>query len=112
MKTIKSLAAIAAMTIAATLAGTALAQRVDKGKSAASTDELTVGEIRRVDKVNKGLVIKHGDIKNLQMPGMTMVFRVKQAAMLDQVKEGDKVRFRAEQIGADLVVTEIHLNKP
>ena len=51
--------------------------------------------------------VKHGVIKNLDMPGMTMVFQVKDAAMLDSIKTGDKIKFKAEQAGSAIVVTEI-----
>jgi Cu/Ag efflux protein CusF len=68
---------------------------------------LTDGEIRRVDKEAKKLTIKHGPIANLDMPAMTMVFQVKDAAMLDQVKAGDKVKFRAEKDGGQYTVTKI-----
>ena len=105
MKIKKNLAAFAILTLSVTLAAAAPA-------SSGTKDDLTSGEIRRVDKVNKGLVIRHEDIKNLQMPAMTMPFRVKQPQMLSGLKDGDKIRFRAEQIGADLVVTEIHVSKP
>lgn len=66
------------------------------------------GEVRKIDKENKKITLKHGEIKNLDMPSMTMVFVVKDAAMLDTVKPGDKVMFRAEKSGGALVVTEIH----
>ena len=72
-----------------------------------STDAMTDGEVRKVDKDAKKLTIKHGEIKNLGMPPMTMVFQVKDPAMLDQVKQGDKVRFHAEQVGSATVVTHI-----
>jgi Cu(I)/Ag(I) efflux system periplasmic protein CusF len=65
------------------------------------------GEIRKVDMDNKKITIKHGEIKNLDMPGMTMVFQVKDPAMLTTVKTGDKVRFKAEKSGGAIVVTEI-----
>ena len=65
------------------------------------------GEVRKVDKENKKITLKHGVIKNLDMPGMTMVFGVKDAAMLDKVKTGDKVKFKAEQTGTAIVVTDI-----
>jgi Cu/Ag efflux protein CusF len=68
---------------------------------------LTDGEIRKVDKEAKKLTIKHGPIQNLDMPAMTMVFQVKDPALLDQVKAGDKVRFRAEKDGGAYVVTRI-----
>ena len=72
-----------------------------------STDAMTDGEVRKIDKENKKITLKHGEIKNLEMPGMTMVFQVKDAAMLDMVKAGDKVMFKAEKANGALVVTEI-----
>jgi Cu/Ag efflux protein CusF len=73
----------------------------------AFAQQLADGEIRRVDKDAKKLTIKHGPIANLDMPPMTMVFQVKDPAMLDQVKAGDKVRFQAEKAGGQYVVTRI-----
>ena len=69
--------------------------------------DMADGEIRKVDMDNKKITIKHGEIKNLDMPGMTMVFQVKDPAMLSSVKTGDKVRFKAEKSGGAMVVTEI-----
>ena len=69
------------------------------------------GEIRKVDKENQRLTVKHGEIKNLEMPPMTMVFQVKDAVMLDKVQMGDKVRFRVEKAGSGFVVTELHAAK-
>ena len=69
--------------------------------------DMADGEIRKVDMDNKKITIKHGEIKNLDMPGMTMVFQVKDPAMLVKVKAGDKVRFKAEKSGGAIVVTEI-----
>ena len=68
---------------------------------------MTEGEIRKVDMDNKKLTIKHGEIKNLDMPAMTMVFQVKDPTMLEKVKAGDKVRFKAEKAGGAIVVTDI-----
>ena len=69
--------------------------------------DMADGEIRKVDMDNKKITIKHGEIKHLDMPGMTMVFQVKDPAMLTTVKTGDKVRFKAEKSGGAIVVTEI-----
>ena len=63
--------------------------------------------MRRIDKAAAKVTLKHGEIKNLDMPGMTMVFQVKDAAMLDAVKVGDKVRFHVEKQGGAFVVTEM-----
>jgi len=65
---------------------------------------MTPGEIRKVDKNQSKVTIRHGPIENLGMPKMTMVFRVKDPAMLDQVKPGDKVNFHAEDVGGALTV--------
>jgi len=74
---------------------------------AAATSDLSEGEIRKVDKDTKKITIKHGPLKNLDMPGMTMVFGVKDDAMLDKVETGAKVRFQAEKIDGKIVVTKI-----
>jgi Cu/Ag efflux protein CusF len=65
------------------------------------------GEVRKVDKEAGKLTLKHGPIANLDMPQMTMVFRVKDPAMLDQVKAGDKVRFAADHVGGQFTVVKI-----
>jgi Cu/Ag efflux protein CusF len=82
----------------ATTVGTALA---------ADSADLSDGEIRRVDKDAAKLTIKHGELKNLDMPPMTMIFDVKDKAWLDKLKAGDKVRFRAEKQGSNYVVTVV-----
>ena len=69
--------------------------------------DMAEGEVRKIDKEAKKITIKHGAIKNLDMPGMTMVFQVKDPAMLNKIKTGDKVRFSAEKAGGAIVVTEI-----
>ena len=72
---------------------------------------LSDGEIRKVDKDAKKITIKHGPLQNLDMPPMTMVFQVKDPAMLDSVKPGDKVKFRAESVGGAFIVTKIEAVK-
>ena len=74
---------------------------------AAAGATLTDGEIRKIDKEAGKLTIKHGPIKNLDMPAMTMVFKVKDAAMLDQVAAGDKIRFGVEKVNGALTVQQI-----
>lgn len=64
-------------------------------------------EVRRIDAANGRLTLRHGDIPSLQMPPMTMVFQVREAAMLGSVKVGDRVRFRAVSEGGKYIVTEI-----
>ena len=69
------------------------------------------GEVRKVDKENQKLTIKHGPLKNLDMPGMTMVFQVQDAAMLDKVQAGDKIRFVAEKLDGKFTVTKMEASR-
>jgi Cu/Ag efflux protein CusF len=81
------------------------------GTAAAATNaaDLTDGEVRKVDKDAGKITLKHGEIKNLEMPSMTMVFVVKDRAMLDKVKAGDKVKFRVINDAGKFTVTEMQL---
>lgn len=69
--------------------------------------EMTEGEVNTVDKQAGKIVIRHGPIANLAMPGMTMAFRVKEAAILDQVKPGDKIRFEVGKIKGAYTVLRV-----
>lgn len=68
-------------------------------------------EVRKIDKDAGKITLKHGPIKSLDMPPMTMVFHVKDRAMLDKVKVGEKVRFAVEDKGGALTVTAIEAAK-
>ena len=72
---------------------------------------LSDGEVRRIDKDTKKLTLRHGPIQSLDMPPMTMVFQVKDPAMLDTVKVGDKIRFSVERLGGALTITEMEAAK-
>ncbi|OYU42773.1 MAG: hypothetical protein CFE44_22120 [Burkholderiales bacterium PBB4] len=65
------------------------------------------GEVRKVDKAALKITLKHGDIKSLDMPPMTMVFRVADTALLDSVKVGDQVQFSVERRAGAIVVTQL-----
>lgn len=98
-----------ALTLSLLLAGGhALAQNQasehDSHHAAPTSRETTEAEVRKVDKAAKKITLKHGEIKNLDMPPMTMVFQVKDAALLDKVKAGDKVRFTADKVGGAYIV--------
>lgn len=69
--------------------------------------EMSGGEVKKIDKEAQKITLKHGEIKNLDMPGMTMVFKVLEPSLLDKVKAGDKVKFTAEKRNGALVVTGI-----
>lgn len=94
--TMKKLLMTATLLLAA--AGTAFAQSAD-------------GEVRKIDKGAKKITLKHGEIKSMDMPPMTMVYQVQDPALLDKVKEGDKVRFTAEKVGGAYTVTSIEAVK-
>jgi len=72
---------------------------------------LAEGEVRRVDKSAGKISLKHGEIKNLDMPPMSMVFQVKDPALLDKVKAGDKVLFTADKLDGNYTVMSIELRK-
>ena len=69
--------------------------------------DLSEGEVTRVDVAALKVTLRHGELKNLNMPPMTMVFRVQDAAQLAPLKAGDKVRFRAEQVKGAYYATRI-----
>ena len=72
-------------------------------------DDMSDAEVRKVDKDNQRITLKHGEIKNLDMPPMSMVFAVKDPALLGKVKVGDKVRFTADKIDGTYTVTAIEV---
>lgn len=75
--------------------------------SNAATGHKVTGEVRKIDESAKKITLRHDELKHLDMPAMTMVFQVKDAAMLDKVKKGDKVKFIAEKVEGQFTVTDI-----
>jgi Cu(I)/Ag(I) efflux system protein CusF len=78
----------------------------------AAEPTLTEGEVRRTNPAGQEITLKHGEIKNLDMPPMTMVFKVNDPALLAKIKAGDKVRFTADQINGTYTVLSIETVKP
>jgi len=74
---------------------------------AAQASAMSEGVVRKIDAANGKITLKHGPITNLDMPAMTMVFRVQPPGLLNAVKVGDKVTFHAEDINGALTVTAI-----
>lgn len=112
MKTLAILSIVTAFLAGAPFSVHAASHSAAPASTAASTpssanDQMSEGEIRKVDKDAKKVTIKHGELKNLDMPPMTMVFQVKDASILDKVKQGDKVNFVAEKVGGQFTVTQI-----
>ena len=94
---------------AVTIAAIALSLTMVAGARAQS---LIDGTITKVDTSAGKITIKHGPIKKFDMDdGMTMVFRAQDPAMLQVVKPGDKVKFDAENVNGQFVVTKIEKSK-
>ena len=79
--------------------------------SVAAPDALSEGTVKKVDKAGGKVTLAHGPIVNLGMSGMTMSFKAKTPKLLAGLKEGDKVRFRAEDVDGALVVVRIEAVK-
>jgi Cu(I)/Ag(I) efflux system periplasmic protein CusF len=82
-------------------------QATTSGQAAETAASMSEGEIKKVDKEAGKITIKHGPLTNLDMPAMTMVFRVKDPAMLDQVMPGDKVKFVADKVAGTFTVIQL-----
>jgi Cu(I)/Ag(I) efflux system protein CusF len=109
-----SLIAVAALSLSHTaFAQTSTADHSAHHPAAASAAAVPTsdGEVRKVDKAQGKVTLKHGPIANLDMPGMTMVFKVADPKMLDNLKPGDKVKFAASNKGSDITVTAIETAK-
>lgn len=109
MKQTSRLLAAAALAASVLAPLSALAQsQTEPGKTeAAQAVSLTDGEVRKIDKDAGKLTIKHGEIRHMDMPGMTMVFVVRDKALLDNVKVGDKIEFMVIRENGRMVVTQI-----
>ena len=103
--------ALASLFSFASVAQTSAAPGKQGDAKSDQSGDMTQGEIQKVDKDTGRLTIKHGEIKNLGMPGMTMVFATKDKAMADKVKAGDKIRFKVVNENGKLIVTEIAPDK-
>ena len=103
MNILKNLAIASLMAMVTLASASLMAQTAVAAKGA----EMTNAEVRKVDLDARKITLKHGEIKNLEMPGMTMVFQVKDVALLDKLTAGDKIRFSAEQQQGAFVVTAI-----
>lgn len=99
----------AGMKGAVTVSGTPKVSGISRPAPAMEANgvEMSHGEVKKIDRAAQKITLKHGALKNLDMPGMTMVFNVKDPSLLDTLKAGDQVRFTAEDDGGALAVTAI-----
>ena len=74
---------------------------------AAAQGSANTGEVAKVDVAAGKLTLKHDGVKSLDMPAMTMAFRVSDPAMLKRFKPGDKVRFSVQKINGQYTITAI-----
>lgn len=109
MNRINQLLTISALALSVAIPVNSLAQAtIDHSKMSMSHPAaMTDGEIKKLDVTNGKVTIKHGDILHMDMPGMTMVFTVKDKNLLSKVKPGDKVKFMVVNGGGKLVITDI-----
>ncbi|MFZ5548948.1 MAG: copper-binding protein [Pseudomonadota bacterium] len=101
---------IAAVALAAS--GGAFAQAADHSAhhasdAASAAAPQSDGEVRKVDKEQAKVTLRHGPLQNLDMPGMTMVFKAADPKLIEGLKEGDKVKFTAEKVNGVFTVTAI-----
>ena len=107
MKTSIALASLALALVSPAGAQTTSDHNAHHPAQVAQAPSMTAGEVRKVDKEAGKITLKHEPIANLDMPAMTMVFRVSDPKMLDTVKAGDKVQFAADKVGGQLTVTRM-----
>lgn len=108
MKQTNTALAAVMLSLSALLPVSAMAQTAtDAAKSSMAAASMTDGEVRKIDKDTSKITIKHGEIKHLEMPGMTMVFNAKDKTLLDKVQVGDKISFMVVSEGGKMVVTAI-----
>jgi len=103
MKTLPIISLLAASLLAAPLH----AESAPAPAPAAAAAPMSEGVVRKIDAANGKITLKHGPLSNLDMPPMTMVFRVQPPELLKTVKVGDSVKFRAENNNGAFVVTAI-----
>ena len=107
MKAVSKLIAATLFALATTASAQDAHHAHGHGHESAAPVELVDGEVKKIDKDTGKVTIRHGEIKNLGMGAMTMVFRTRDAAMLDQVKAGDKIKFAAEKVNGVITVTKL-----
>ena len=80
--------------------------------AAATPSAMVNAQVIKVDQAGGNITLKHGPIKKLGMDrGMTMVFKAQDPAMLKAVKAGDKVKFDADDVNGQYIVTKIEKAK-
>ena len=79
--------------------------------TATAAAAFSVGTVKNIDRAAGKVTLAHGPLANLGMPGMTMSFKAEPAKALETLKEGDKIRFVAEDRQGMLYATRIEAAK-
>ncbi|MFM0329475.1 copper-binding protein [Paraburkholderia strydomiana] len=109
-KLIVASVALAAIVAAPAFAGDDMAGMDMSKKPASKTSSktaLTDAEVKKVDAATGMVTLKHGALENVGMPPMTMAFKAKDAAMVKEVHEGDKVKVRVENVDGTLTIVKM-----
>lgn len=107
MKSIHALVAVIVMSL--NFAPAAFSQTAKP--EAMTSASVSQGEVKKVDAEAGKLTIKHGELKNINMGAMTMVFEVADKAVLSQLKAGDAITFTADNTGGQLSAHDVKINK-
>lgn len=96
MKRLSALSMLSALVTGVAISAAAFAQAA-----------MTEGAVEKIDQAAGKITLNHGPIKNLDMEAMKMVFRVKDAGMLNGLKVGQKIKFEADRVNGQITVTRI-----
>jgi Cu(I)/Ag(I) efflux system protein CusF len=110
MNTITKFLTISAIALGAAVPISGYAQaNIDHSKTdmLQMTPSMTDGEVKKVDAEAGKITIKHGPIKHLDMPGMSMVFTAKDKSLLANLKPSDKIQFMVRNEEGKMVITAI-----
>ncbi|WP_301103136.1 copper-binding protein [Propionivibrio sp.] len=107
----KTVATLIALSILFPISASAHEGHGAKTAQAASTSPLSEGTVKKVDRAAGKVTLAHGPLVNLGMPAMSMVFRVREAAWIEQMKEGDRIRFLADTVNGTLTIVRFEAAK-
>lgn len=100
----------AAMLAISTAAPAQTASAPSASEAASALASMTEGEVRKVDKEAGKVTLRHAPIESMGMPAMTMVFRVADPKMLEQLKEGEKIRFSAARLNGAITLMSVEVS--
>ena len=63
--------------------------------------------VKKVDPSTAKVTLDHERIPNMDMDAMIMAYKVQAPALLNGLKPGDKIRFSAEEVNGQTLITRI-----